>query len=76
MQPLKDVAGDLKRGADEKQPAPGPRRPGARHRPDTEAARGRSRPARRRRRARKELPRDADAALAAAPRSALRANAG
>ena len=76
MQPLKDVAGDLKRGADDKQPAPDVAalvRDTDRIQQQLEAIRDQLDAASR---ARKELPRDADAALAEVRDSSLRAIAG
>jgi hypothetical protein len=75
-QPIKDVAADLKQGADSKQPAPdiaGLARDADRIQRQLEAVRDQLDAASR---ARKELPRDADAALAALRENALRSLAG
>ncbi len=76
LQPLKDVAADLKRGADAQQPAPDLAALAGdtdRIQRQLEAVRDQLDAASR---ARKELPHDADAALAALRASAVRANAG
>jgi hypothetical protein len=76
LQPLRDVAGDLKRGADAHQPAPDLaelQRDTDRIQRQLEAVRNQLAAASK---ARKELPRNADAAVAGLREDLLRANAG